>query len=104
MFFYSTEEKSEKMGKKLKELLLRIEKIDRDIEVFLHEQCIDSQEVVTRMNNRGNFTSKEVEEIEAAGKILNETLGINLSNIIDPRKTKKTYKERVVQPHWIYVR
>lgn len=104
MFFDTIEQKTERNNKKLKEVCLQIEKLDQDIEQLFKEQGINPIEIAEFLDKKENFNEKEWAEIQEAQKILDKELKVNLKNIRDPRKAKKTYNDRYVQPHWLYVR
>lgn len=104
MFFDTLEQKTESNNKKLKEICLRIEKLDQDMEQLFKEQGINPIEVAEFLDKKENFTEKEWNEIQEARRILDKELKVNLKNIRDPRKAKKAYNDRYVQPHWLYVR
>lgn len=104
MFFDTIEQKTERNNKKLKEICLRIEKLDQDMEQLFKEQGINPIEVAEFLEKKENFSEKEWGEIQEARRTLDKELKVNLKNIRDPRKAKKAYNDRYVQPHWLYVR
>lgn len=104
MFFDTLEQISMRNNKKLKEICLRIEKLDQDVELFFKENGINPIEVAEYLDKKENFSESEWTEIEETRTILEKELNINLKNIRDPRKAKKAYNDRYVQPHWLYVR
>lgn len=104
MFFETYEQQTVRNEKKIKEICLRIEKLDQDVEQYFKEQGINPVEVAQYMENKENFSDSEWKEIQEAQHLLEKELKLNLKNIRDPRKAKKAYNDRHVQPHWLYVR
>jgi hypothetical protein len=104
MFFDTLEQKTHNNERKLKEVCLRIEKLDQDVEQHFKEQGVNPIEVAEFLDKKENFNETEWAEIQEARNILDKELKINLKNIRDPRKAKKAYNDRYVEPHWLYVR
>lgn len=104
MFFDTLEQNTQRLDKKIKEMCIQSEKLDRDIENYFKENNINPVEVALYLENKENFSDEEWEQIQEIRKTLDEKLNLNLANIKDPRKAKKSYNDRLVQPHWLYVR
>lgn len=104
MFFETLEQKSKTLDRKIKEICIQIEKLDRDVLHFFAERGINPVEVSQYINTKENFSDKEWDEIQEARKLLDEKLALDLKNIRDPRKVKEAYNDRHVRPHWIFVR
>jgi len=104
MFFDTLEQNKMRLDKKIKEICIQTEKLDKDIKNYFKENDINPVEVALYLENKENFTDEEWEFIQETRKKLDENLNLNLANIKDPRKAKKSYNDRLVAPHWLYVR
>ncbi len=104
MFFDSLEEKSRRNKQKLKELMIRNEKMDQDLDKLFNDYDINPDEVIDYLQKKENFTDKQWDEIGEAQQILDERLKVELKNVKDPRKTQQAQNDRLVRPHWLYVR
>ncbi|MEC7838532.1 MAG: hypothetical protein VX777_00680 [Chlamydiota bacterium] len=107
MFFESQQDKMRSLDKKIREITILMEKIDRDIETFFFENNINPIEVAERLSKlskQENVTEEEWENYQEARRIVSEELKIDIETIENPEKAKKSYNDRFVQPHWLYVR
>lgn len=104
MLFDTLEQKTLRNSRKLKEMSLLVEKLDRDVEQLFKERNIDPLQVTQFLAEKENFSESEWVEIQEANRALNKELEVALQNIRDPRKAQKAQSDRHVQPHWLYVR
>lgn len=88
----------------IQELNIRIEALDRDIKALLNELNVSPQQLSIFLENQNNFSGENWQTITEQRKALDEKLLRELMNISNPKKTQKTFKQRHVQSHWIYVR
>jgi len=104
MFFDTLEQNTIRLDKKIKEICIQTEKLNSDIKNYFNENNINPVEVALYLENKENFSDEEWEYIQDTRKKLDERLNLNLANIKDPRKAKKSYNDRLVQPNWLFVR
>ena len=103
--FFDIEEKSRIIERRIKELIIRMEKLDLDIDQFFLENNIDPGAVSRQVTNKNNYSENEWEEVQKIHKNLDEKFNIKIRSIPNPEKLRETYKKQfVIQPHWIYVR
>lgn len=88
----------------IEELAIRIETLNRDVESLYKELNVSADQLTAFLNNQSNFTEENWNAILQQRKELDEKLLRELVNVSNPIKTKKTYAERNVQPHWLFVR
>jgi hypothetical protein len=86
------------------ELDIRIEALNRDIEMLLNELKVAPQQLTTFIENQANFSEKDWQTLTDQRKALDEKLLRELLNISNPKQTQKAFKQRNVQPHWLFVR
>ena len=99
------ESHSEKNENKLHLLELQIEALDKEIAQFLTELKVSPEKLTCFIENQNHFTQENWETLQQERKALDEKLQLNLKNIPNPRKTKKTYSEkRVVDSRWLFVK
>ena len=103
-FLFKIEHQIEQNQKKAKELLIQHESLEQEIIDFLMDLKLTSQQLTQFLEKRDNFTDKNWEELLKQRKELESKLKRELSNIVDPRKKKKTYDSLHVERHWIQVR
>lgn len=90
--------------KKINELSLQIEALDRKVEELLNEFKIDCEAILKFNENKDNFSDEEWEELQHERDQLRLRLLKELQGIKNPTETEKKYKERNVQPHWLFIR
>lgn len=88
--------------KKEKELLLKNEAIDREIEALFPAEILDKAAAFT--SNRTNFSDAEWKKLDEERKKLELQLRREMDNIVSPQEKEKKQKERNVAPHWLFVR
>lgn len=109
MFFSKDLEQNLEQGTKkndtlLRQLLIRVDALDREIKMLLDELKITPEQVSTFLENPENFTPENWEELQTERKALDDKLKRELDNIRNPSKTKKAQTDRHVAPHWLYVK
>lgn len=105
----STEEKLEdkiqRTERKLLELSLILKRLDGEYQRLLEEMSFTPKQLQEYVENPKNFAPPIWERLENEKKMLDEKLNLELNNITDTVKTKKTLSERgQVQKHWLFVR
>ncbi len=89
----------------LRELTIRMEKLDREYESVLGQSGLSFEQIQNYIENPDNFSQPIWQRMELEKKKLSEKLDLALQSIKDPSKLKKTFDERrSIQPHWIFVR
>lgn len=104
MLFNTLENKSKQNEKKLRELTLQYERLNKDIEQFFTDLDVKPEQLSQMASNPDNFTPKAWEELKRLHKELEERLEKDLSSIRDIGKAKKSFEEKNVSRHWIYCR
>lgn len=88
----------------IEELSIKIEALNRDVDTLLLELGVTPEQLTKFLDNSGNFTQENWNSLLEQRKALDEKLLRALVNIADPLKRKKTYADRHVQSHWLFVR
>lgn len=105
MFFQDTAEEKLKVNeKKMRELAIRLEKLDSDISAFLEELNVTPEQLTSFVSNKDNFTDSNWIDLQAEKKKLDEKLNTELKNIRNPLKSKKNLASLNVSQHWLYVK
>lgn len=90
---------------KMKELSIKKEHLAHTYQQLLTDLAMTPEEVLTYAKNPDNFSPPLWEELQNEKKKLEEELELELSQVRDPLKTKKSLSEQgLVKPHWIFVR
>lgn len=98
-------DKFEKMQQTLKELLIQSENLDRNYQNLLNDLSLSENQLTQFMDNPGNFSSEEWSELESEKEKMQAMLEQQLSNVKDPKKTRKKYsQQKRVKNDWIFVR
>jgi hypothetical protein len=90
--------------KKIEELAIKLDNLDRETAALFEELGISPQEISEFIESRDNFSDQEWELIQNQKTIAEKNLQVDLTSLKDPRKTKKAYKSLNIQPNWIPVR
>lgn len=93
-----------KNEKKIKELSIQMETLDKEVGELLNELDITPEQLTQFIQNPENFSEKTWEDLQRQRKNLDEKLQRDLNNVSNPKKTKNTYKKFRVPPNWIPVR
>lgn len=94
----------EENQKKIKELEIRKEALDEREDELLIELNVRPEQLTAFISDPSQFTEKNWKELQDAKVKLDKKLKTELDNIRDPNKVKRTYKERNIGKHWIYIR
>lgn len=86
------------------ELAMRIEALNGQIEELMKELNVTAEQLTIFLQKKENFTEDNWNEITRQRQEFQERLTREISNIRQPLKTKKTYSERQVPQHWLFVR
>lgn len=96
--------KQQDLQKKIEELTIRQEALNREVAKLLKELEVRPEQLTTFVSNKDNFTEENWQQLQEARKKLDEKLSRDLNSIRNPKETKKTYQERHVDRHWLFVR
>lgn len=104
-FEQKLEDKITTTQRKLKELSIKMEKLDHDYNKLLKELELTPEQLKNYIENPENFTQPIWEQLQNEKKMLDEKLNLELSRASDPNKTKQAYSEKgTIQQHWLFVR
>jgi len=104
MLFNSNEEKMLHNEKRLKEITLRFERLNMEIEGFLEEMEVTPEQLTCYVENRDNFCEVSWEELRKQKQMLDQKLDLETKSLADPRETQKKRETQNVAPHWLFVR
>lgn len=90
--------------KLMNELEIRNETLDEQVKAFFAELNLTPQQLHAFVDNPDNFSKENWEAMQQQKQKLDAKLQLDLQNIRDPLKTKKTYANRKVDQHWLFVR
>jgi hypothetical protein len=106
MFF--EQDSLENKIKRLEERLSRLEKenelLDQAGDALHSEMGVTSKQVSVLLSDAKYFSKSDWEQLEQLRRIRDQKLESELSGVKDLAKTKKTYKDRNVPTHWMFVR
>lgn len=88
----------------LRELLYRAKELEKEEEKLFSELNVTPEQISTFIEKPENFTPDNWEEIQEQKKQLNQKLDRDLKNIKNPLKTKKAYKESLIDNRWLFVK
>lgn len=88
----------------IKELAIRIEALDRDVNDLLTQLSVSPDQLTTFIENQENFSDNNWKSLLEKRKALDEKLLKELLNVSNPKKRKEALKSLQVQPHWLFVR
>ena len=105
MFFTKSREDSTLTNeKKLKELSMEFENLNRTVEAFFSEWNV-SEDTITEYNQlQSQFSEEAWTQLNAERLKLEAKLKSELNHVRNPLEAKKRYEERNVAPHWLFVR
>lgn len=98
------EQQLETHSTKINELEIQLEKLDRDVENFMNGLNVSAEQLTNFIENKENFSEKNWMELADHKAKLDSKLKIELENIRNPLKTKKSYANLHVERHWLHVR
>lgn len=90
--------------KKAKEFEIQNDTLDREIGDLLNHCNVTEQQLTTYVSSPEYFTPEQWETMKAERKKLDDALMLKLQCIADVRKKRKAQSERIVAPHWLFVR
>jgi hypothetical protein len=84
---------------------IMLEQLEHDFSQLMQELNLTVEDAHQYIANPSNFTPEIWEELQNQKKQLDEKLQLELKNIKNPLKIKKSFSERgTIQPHWLFVR
>lgn len=90
--------------RKLKALLQEHEALNDAIASLFKEWDI-TEETLSRFNQlKEQFTPQDWDALNQAREKLKSLTDTRMSDIKNPKELEQRYKERQVQPHWLFVR
>jgi hypothetical protein len=105
MFDQKDLEKSiEDEQRKINELIIRNENLDLETDTFLKNLKVTPEQLSLFMANKDNFTEENWERLQQEKEKREMKLETEIKNIRNPLKVKKTYSERKIENHWLFVR
>lgn len=90
--------------KKLKEFEIQNDSLDREITDLLDHCNVTEHQLTAYVTSPEHFTNDQWETMQQERKKLDDALALKLSCITDLKKKKKAQEERIVAPHWLFVR
>jgi len=94
----------EKNERAIEELSIRIEALDRAAAALFEELQVTPEQITAFLGKQENFTESNWVDLQQMRQKQEEKLMRELLNISNPKKTKKTFNERRIPQHWLYVR
>lgn len=98
------ENKIIELESKYKELEIQNENLDREISDLLNFCNVTEEQLTTYISSPENFSESQWETIQNERKRMDAALALKISCIPNPRKQKKAQQERLVAPHWLFVK
>lgn len=99
------EERIHKTERKLIELSLHIQRLNREYQEILDDLALTPEQLKSFVENPANFTPPIWEQLQKEKKAMEEKLNLELNNVRDANKAKSTIAEKgKVQQHWLFVR
>lgn len=94
----------QKHTKAIEELEINIDSLNRHVDDLFNELCVTPEQISLFIQNRENFTEENWTYLSEELHSLEVKLQRELANISNPQKTKKSFNERNIQSHWLFVR
>lgn len=91
--FNNSENETNKIENKTKQLHSLIAQQNKNIESFFEEHAIDPEEIANYLSKEENFTKEEWAEIQKENKVFEENLQRDMANIPNPIEFKKHITE-----------
>lgn len=88
----------------IQELAIRIEALNRDVNELLNQLDVSADQLTAFIEDKDNFSKENWITLLEQRKALDERLVRELHNVSNPKKTKESFKQMNVQPHWLFVR
>ena len=99
-----SEAHSERNQRKIKELSIRNQRLNEEVNYFLQELNVSPEQLTQFINDKNQFSEENWEQVCRKKEELDLKLQIDLEQIQNPSKLKKTYQERKIQSHWLFVK
>lgn len=90
------------LEKRISELDLQNEALDREIESLLAEQKVSSRQLTYFLSKASHFTDGNWERLQKEKKKVEEKLERDLKNIKKKHRSRESLK--TIQPNWLFVR
>ena len=90
--------------KKIKELEIRNQKLDRDTFDLLEELKVTPEQLSLFLKESDNFTNSDWEKLQNEREKIDQKLQTELKSFHNPLKSKKTLREQNINNHWLFVR
>lgn len=100
--FHDSETTLKLNEKKERELRLKNEAIDRQIEELLSKEALSK--ISTFTNDKAHFSDEEWETLQEEKAKLDQLLKREVDNIVSPQDKANKQKERNIPPTWLFVR
>src|SRR5262245_24830884 len=94
----------EEKNKKIKELIIRNEVLDKETKKFIEELKVTTEQLTAFIEKQENFTEKNWKELQKEKNKIEQRLHTDLISMRNPLEVKKTYAERKIDQHWLFVR
>ncbi len=94
----------EKHEQKIQELELENERLRLKMEKYFFDLGVTPEEVNAFMNNSANFSDDTWEKLQYCRQTLDEKLTLDLKNIRNVKKAKKSYSDLNLPSYAIFVR
>lgn len=104
MIFDSLENKTKQNERKLRELKLKYERVNKEIESLYKEIAMTPEELSAYAQDPSNFSPRAWDELQKKQKALEEHLENDLKQLRDVTAAKKSFQENNVSQHWIFCR
>ncbi len=88
--------------KKLNELLLKNEALDRELENLIKQETLSK--VAEYSSNPSNFSEEDWKALEKEREAFQLKLRRELDNISNIKEKERRQKERYIQPNWLFVK
>lgn len=98
------EKKIQKTELSIQELSIRLDSLNNQIKELLTELNVSPEQLTAFVEKKENFTEENWSSLAQQRQLLDEKLQRELANIRNPLKAKKTYSERKIEQHWLFVR
>ncbi len=109
MFNYPTthqiDEKIEQHEKKIKELSIQTETLEREFSQLLADLNVTRDQLRVYVENKSHFSDTDWEEMEKRKQELDQKLLLQLRSIVDPLKSRKALQgQKDIKPQWLFVK
>lgn len=102
--FKDIEQILEDKNKKITELSIRNESLDREMENLYKELKVTPEQLSSFIQKEENFTEKNWKEMQKEKEKLDQKLQTEIKSIRNPKEAKKAYSQRKINPQWLFVK